>query len=388
MIRFLAKLFIKDYKNYLNTEVRVKYGILCGSVGILLNVLLFAFKLLGGIISGALSMIADAINNLSDAASSFVSIIGFKLSSKKPDSEHPFGHGRVEYITGLIVSFFILLMGVELFKSSIDSILNPKPIQTSPFTIIILVASILVKLYMFFYNHSVAKKINSVAMNATAKDSLSDMISTGVVILAIIFSKFTSFPVDGIAGLIVAIFIFIAGIDAAKETISPLLGKPPAKELVDEIEKEVLKFEPIVGIHDLVIHDYGPGRFMISIHAEVPGHLDIFDLHDVIDNAEIALGKKFNSSVIIHMDPIDLDNPQIKEYKEFIYQILKPVHKDLSVHDFRIVPGNTHTNILFDIVRPYECKLSDDELISLVQTEVRNKYGNVNCIIMIDNPYV
>lgn len=388
MINFLAKLFIKNYKDYKSPSVRSAYGVLCGYFGIFWNVILFLLKLVAGLMVHSLSMVADAINNLSDAASSVVSIIGFKLSNKKPDSTHPFGHGRVEYICGLVISFLILMMSVELFKSSIESLINPKPVEASLFALIVLIASILIKFYMFLYNNNIAKKINSVAMSATAKDSFSDMISTAVVIFAIIASKFTTFPFDGIAGIIVALSIFFAGIEAAKETISPLLGKSPEKEFVEEIQQELLKFEPIVGMHDLLVHDYGPGRFMISLHAEVPGHLNIFELHDVIDNAEVALAKKFNSSVVIHMDPIDTNNKQIKEYKDFVVNILHPLHKDFSVHDFRIVPGLTHTNIIFDIVRPYECKLTDKDLISYVQTKVKESYPNLNCVIIIDNPYI
>ena len=365
MINFLAKLFIKNYKDYKSPSVRSAYGVLCGYFGIFWNVILFLLKLVAGLMVHSLSMVADAINNLSDAASSVVSIIGFKLSNKKPDSTHPFGHGRVEYICGLVISFLILMMSVELFKSSIESLINPKPVEASLFALIVLIASILIKFYMFLYNNNIAKKINSVAMSATAKDSF-----------------------DGIAGIIVALSIFFAGIEAAKETISPLLGKSPEKEFVEEIQQELLKFEPIVGMHDLLVHDYGPGRFMISLHAEVPGHLNIFELHDVIDNAEVALAKKFNSSVVIHMDPIDTNNEQIKEYKDFVVNILHPLHKDFSVHDFRIVPGLTHTNIIFDIVRPYECKLTDKDLISYVQTKVKESYPNLNCVIIIDNPYI
>ncbi|NLL99890.1 MAG: cation transporter [Treponema sp.] len=387
MITLLSRLFIKNYKDVKNPDVRSAYGILCGALGIFLNIFLFLIKFFFGKISGSLSLIADAFNSLSDAASSLVSIIGFKLSNKESDSGHPFGHGRLEYISGLIISFFILMMSFELLKSSINSIINPKPIEVSGALFIILIISILVKFYMYFYNNSVAKKIDSIAMQATAKDSFSDVLSTLVVIITIITSKFTTFPVDGIGGIIVSLFILKTGIDSAKETIDPLLGKAPEKEMVEQIKTELLKFKPIVGMHDLIIHDYGPGRFMISLHAEVPGDMNIFDLHDVIDNAEIALSKKFNSSVVIHMDPIDLHNKEIEEYKNFIIDFLKPIHEELSVHDFRIVPGCTHTNLIFDIERPYECSITGEELSSKVQQAITKKFGKVNCVITVDNPY-
>ena len=318
MISLFARIFIKNRKDYMDTKVREQYGILCSAFGIFLNVMLFAAKLSGALLTNSVAFLADAFNNLSDAASSLVSVIGFKLSGKKPDADHPFGHGRIEYISGLIVSFLILLMGIELFKSSVRAIVHPEKVEGSIFSVSIMVAAILVKLYMYLYNHGIAKKIKSAAMEAVAKDSFGDMISTSVVILSVVAGRFTDFPVDGIGGLIVAILIFKGGIESCKETIDPLLGLPPEKEFVDEIEKETLKFEAIVGIHDLVVHDYGPGRMMISLHAEVPGDQDIFALHEIIDCAELELSKKFNCSVVMHMDPIDVKNPRLHELKEIV----------------------------------------------------------------------
>ena len=288
MIRLLAKLFIKNNKDYKDQIVREKYGILCGGFGIFLNVILFALKFIFGTIAASVAMVADAFNNLSDAASSIVQILGFKLASKKPDSQHPFGHGRLEYVSGLAISFFILLMGFELIKSSITKLINPEPQNYNLFSILVMGFAILIKFYMYLYNHQIAKKIDSVTMEATAKDSFSDMISTSVVILSIIISRFTSFPVDGVAGIIVGVFILKTGYEAAKDTIGPLLGNPPSKELVESIEKELLQHKPIIGMHDLIVHDYGPGRMMISLHAEVPGYINIFDLHDVPDGADGA----------------------------------------------------------------------------------------------------
>ena len=388
MIRLLAKLFIKNNKDYKNQTVREKYGILCGGFGIFLNVILFALKFIFGTIAASVAMVADAFNNLSDAASSIVQILGFKLASKKPDSQHPFGHGRLEYVSGLAISFFILLMGFELIKSSITKLINPEPQNYNLFSILVMGFAILIKFYMYLYNHQIAKKIDSVTMEATAKDSFSDMISTSVVIVSIIISRFTSFPVDGIAGIIVGAFILKTGYEAAKDTIGPLLGNPPSKELVDEIEKELLKHEPIIGMHDLIVHDYGPGRMMISLHAEVPGDMNIFDLHDVIDVAEVMISRKFNCSVVIHMDPIDTNNTRLEELKKILAEELPKIDKNLRFHDVRMVPGPTHTNLIFDVVKPFECALDNEQLIAEINEAVQQRDKSVFCAVTVDAPYV
>ena len=388
MIRLLAKLFIKNNKDYKNQTVREKYGILCGGFGIFLNVILFALKFIFGTIAASVAMVADAFNNLSDAASSIVQILGFKLASKKPDSQHPFGHGRLEYVSGLAISFFILLMGFELIKSSITKLINPEPQNYNLFSILVMGFAILIKFYMYLYNHQIAKKIDSVTMEATAKDSFSDMISTSVVIVSIIISRFTSFPVDGIAGIIVGAFILKTGYEAAKDTIGPLLGNPPSKELVDEIEKELLKYKPIIGMHDLIVHDYGPGRMMISLHAEVPGDMNIFDLHDVIDVAEVMISRKFNCSVVIHMDPIDTNNTRLEELKKILAEELPKIDKNLRFHDVRMVPGPTHTNLIFDVVKPFECALDNEQLIAEINEAVQQRDKSVFCAVTVDAPYV
>lgn len=372
----------------MDTKVREQYGILCSAFGIFLNVMLFAAKLSGALLTNSVAFLADAFNNLSDAASSLVSVIGFKLSGKKPDADHPFGHGRLEYISGLIVSFLILLMGIELFKSSVRAIVHPEKVEGSIFSVSIMVAAILVKLYMYLYNHSIAKKIKSAAMEAVAKDSFGDMISTSVVILSVVAGRFTDFPVDGIGGLIVAILIFKGGIESCKETIDPLLGLPPEKEFVDEIEKETLKFEAIVGIHDLVVHDYGPGRMMISLHAEVPGDQDIFALHEIIDRAELELSKKFNCSVVMHMDPIDVKNPRLHELKEIVREESHKIDQRCSAHDIRMVPGEKQTNLIFDIVRPRDCCCSEDELCEKLRAAIKERASDVNCVITVDVPFI
>lgn len=388
MIELLARFFIKDYKNYENPDVRNKYGTLCGIFGIFLNICLFTGKFILSIVTASVAMQADAFNNLSDAASSIVTIIGFKLSAKKADKNHPFGHGRIEYISGLIISFLILTMGVELFKTSIENIIHPEPVNLSVSSFVVMIIACLVKFYMYIYNHNISKKIKSVSLDATAFDSFSDIIATSVVIVSFIVSRFTTLPVDGFAGIIVALFILYTGLNAAQETIKPLLGETPSKELVDDISKEVLCHKPIIGLHDLVIHDYGPGQKMISLHAEVPGDMNIFELHDVIDNTEVALSKKFNCHTIIHMDPIDTKNEYLFELKEKVLKIIPEIDVELKVHDIRMVSGPTHTNLIFDVVRPFSCKLSESEILNKIESRIQETDKNVNCVITFDTPYV
>lgn len=387
MIKILSLIFIKNRNDYSSPEVRTAWGMLCGGTGIFLNILLFVLKLIFGILASSVAMTGDAFNNLSDAASSFAGLLGFKLSSKKPDEEHPFGHGRIEYITGLIISFFILAMGVELIKSSIESIREGTDQKATPVTIIVLGISILIKFYMFIYNNSVGKKIDSVTLIATAKDSLSDLISTFVVIASLITSQYTSLPVDGIAGIIVGLFIIKTGIESAKETISPLLGQVPSQETIRGIEEELLKHKPITGMHDLIIHDYGPGRMMISLHAEVPGDGNIFDLHEVIDETEVAIAQKYNCHVVIHMDPIDTENKRLSQLKEELKEVLTEIDEKLTCHDVRMVPGVKHTNLIFDIVKPFSLEMENSSLTKLIHTKMHEKHNDIYCVITVDMPF-
>lgn len=384
----LARLFIKDHKNFTEASVRRAYGILCSATGIFLNLILFLGKLIAGLLARSVAMEADAFNNLSDAASSIISLFGFKLSGKKPDADHPFGHGRMEYISGLFISFLILMMAFELGKSSLVSILHPEPVESGILQIIVLAGAILVKLYMYLYNHGTGKKINSPTMEAVAKDSLSDMISTGIVIISMILSRFTTLPVDGIGGVIVAFFILKTGIEAAKETIDPLLGLPPKKEFVEAIEKAVLEHKPIVGIHDLIVHDYGPGRLFLTLHAEVPGDENIFDLHEITDETEVDISMEFNCLCTIHMDPIDTKNERLKELKQLAHNVASEIDEKISIHDVRMVPGERHTNLIFDAVRPHECKLSKEELQKELFFRIHEIENDVYCVITIDDPYV
>lgn len=390
MFTLLKKIFIKNYHDVKNPDVRRKYGTLSGAYGIFLNIILFSIKFIAGLVSKSLAITADAMNNLSDAGASILTVLGFKLSGKKPDRNHPFGHGRFEYITGLFVSFLILMMGIELLKSSIESIIHPEAVNGSYLSITILVISILIKAYMYFFNHSVAKLINSSSMEATAKDSLSDTVSTFVVLAATVVGMMnvTDLPVDGIAGVFVSAFILKNGIDSVRDTIQPLLGQPPEKELVDNIEEAVMSHKNICGIHDLVVHDYGPGRLMITLHAEVDGSRDIFDIHDEIDVIEAELGEKFNCVAVIHMDPIDIHSEEVKDFNALVKNVVKEIDESLSIHDLRIVPGPTHTNIVFDLVKPYECSYTDADISKLVFTKVHEQRNDCFCVIKVEPPLV
>lgn len=388
MISLLAKWFIKDRDHVTDPAVRRAYGSLCGFVGIGLNILLFLGKFFAGTISGSIAVTADAFNNLSDAGSSVVTLLGFRLAGKKPDPEHPFGHGRIEYISGLVVSALILLMGVELAKSSFEKILHPEAVDFSLLAIVILAVSVAVKLYMSLYNAAVGKKINSAAMAATAADSRSDAISTAAVLLAMLVGKWTNLMIDGYVGMLVAILIIIAGIKAAKETVEPLLGQAPDGDFVADIERIVMSYEPICGIHDLVVHDYGPGRVMISLHAEVPAHGDILALHDVIDNAEQALRTELGCEATIHMDPIVTDDGITGELRQKVAALVRTIDERITIHDFRMVPGNTHTNLIFDAVVPYDKTLSKPEVEEKIKQMVRDMEGDYFAVVLVENSYV
>lgn len=368
--------------------MRSAYGILCGIVGIVLNILLFAFKLIAGIISGSVAVTADAFNNLSDAGSSFVTLIGFKLASQEPDKEHPFGHGRIEYISGLVVSFIIMLMGFELIKSAIDKIINPSDISTSPLAFIILTLSVLIKLYMAFYNKTIGKRINSSAMKATATDSLSDSVATFAVIISMLVTHFTNVKIDGICGLVVALFIFRAGIFSAKETIGPLLGQPPSPEFVKSIHELVMSHPEILGIHDMIVHDYGPGRVMISLHAEVDEKADLLKTHDLIDNIEKNLCEKCGCTAVIHMDPVAREDEETNMMKNHISNFSKKTFGEVvSIHDFRMVKGDTHTNIIFDIVIPYNIKITEQEVKEHIRNYLDSFEKRYFAVVTVDRSY-
>ena len=389
MIKLLSKIFIKDRENYESPAVRSAYGVLCGGFGIFLNVLLFVGKYIAGTIARSVAITADSFNNLADAASSIMTMLGFHLSRQKPDTEHPFGHGRIEYITGLLVSAAIILMGVELLKSSFTKILHPEAIEFSWLTAAILIAGILVKLYMFMYNRATGKKINSSALHATAQDSLSDCIATSVVLAASIVSHFFKLNIDGYCGLAVALFVIYSGIMSVKDTITPLLGETPDPELIKKIEALVLSYPEISGIHDLIVHDYGPGRLMISVHAEVPvtADFDVFAMHDVIDNAERRLAGELGCEATIHLDPVASDDELTTGLKKRITEIVTSISDELTLHDFRVVPGPSHTNLIFDVVVPFDSKLSFDEIKSGIDSAVESMNDGIYyAVVHFDRP--
>ena len=507
MIGFLASRFIKDYQNTSDAAVRRAYGVLCGAVGIAINLLLFALKLFAGTLAGSVAVTADAFNNLSDAGASIVTLLGFRLAGQKPDPEHPFGHGRLEYISGLIVSIVILLMGFELLRDAVGAILHPEAVECSVLTVAILLVSICAKFYMYCYNrgvgkkisaaamqataadslsdcaataavllatlagyflhwqidgwcglvvsllilwagvqaardtlspllgqppseefvqeirdivmankavcgihdlvvhdygpgrvmislhaevpaHGVGKKISAAAMQATAADSLSDCAATAAVLLATLAGYFLHWQIDGWCGLVVSLLILWAGVQAARDTLSPLLGQPPSEEFVQEIRDIVMANKAVCGIHDLVVHDYGPGRVMISLHAEVPAHGDILTLHDEIDNVEKQLHDKLGCEAVIHMDPIVTNDEAVNVTHQRIAALVRGIDENISIHDFRMVTGPTHTNVIFDAVVPYGCALSDREAEEKIKKAVHELDPSYFAVVQIDKSYV
>lgn len=387
MVTLLAKFFIKE--ELPADKKRSAYGMLCGLVGIALNILLFIGKFFAGTISNSIAITADAFNNLSDAGSSAVTLAGFKLAEQKPDPDHPFGHGRIEYISGLIVSAIILIMAFELVSDSIQKIIHPTDTEFSVIIVVILLASILVKCYMAFYNNSIGKRIGSAAIRATATDSLSDCIATTVVLISTFVGYYTGLHIDGVCGVLVGLFIFYAGFSAAKDTLAPLLGQPPEKEFVNRIQEIVTTYdEKVIGIHDLVVHDYGPGRRMISLHAEVPADGNIMELHDIIDNIEMKLTKELGCTATIHMDPVVTNDAHVSALKEQTIQIVEDIDPVLSLHDFRVVEGETHTNLIFDIMVPFHFRLSDDEVSDLIKARIQAQMGSDHfAVIQVDKDY-
>ena len=388
MISLLARFFCKsDGKS--PAQLRTAYGILCGAVGIGLNLLLFLGKFFAGTLSGSVAITADAFNNLSDAGSSVVTLLGFRIAAKAPDPGHPFGHGRAEYLSGLAVSMLILLMGVELAKESLNKILHPALVEFSWLVIGILAASICVKLYMAMYNRSLGKKLSAPALLAAAADSLGDCMSTSAVLVATLIGHYFQLPVDGWVGILVALFIFKGGIDAAKDTIDPLLGKPPTPEFVKEIEDLVMAHKEISGIHDLVVHDYGPGRVMISLHAEVPATGSVMTIHDAIDNIEQELHRKLGCEAVIHMDPIITDDAQIVQLRRRVAELVRQVDSGMTIHDFRVVPGPSHTNLIFDAVLPFGEHITEAEAARQIRERVRQMDGGeYYAVVTVENPYV
>ena len=387
MITILAKLFIKNHEETGNPAVRRAYGVLCGITGILLNLVLFGIKVFAGMISHSMAIVTDAFNNLSDALSSLIMMTGFKMSGQKPDPEHPFGHGRIEYISGLIVSLIILIVAFELVKSSIDKIIHPEEVMVSALTFVFLSLSIVIKLYMFAYNMIYGKKIGSTAMKATAIDSISDTVATTVVLICYILYAVFKIKIDAYAGIAVGLFIAYAGYKTLRETISPLLGQTPDPEFVKEIETIVRSNESVIGIHDMIVHDYGPTRIFVSLHAEVPCDKDILYLHECIDDIENEIKTKLNCEVSIHMDPVDTNDETLYEAKVLATEIIKEIDERLTLHDFRMVHGESHSNLIFDVVIPHKFKMSEKELVEEIQNKVHAKHKGYFCVINVDNDY-
>ncbi len=386
-MELLFRLFIKDKDNIEDEKVRSRYGVLGGIVGIVLNIFLFAFKLVAGTLTGSIATTADAMNNLSDAGSSIITLVGFKLAGKPAHNDHPFGHGRFEYITALFVSVAIILMGVELAKTSFDKILHPTKVEFSILSAVILIAAILVKGWMYLFNKKIGNKIKSQSMLATAKDSLSDAASTGAVLLSILIAHFMHVNIDGWMGMLVSLFILYTGVGALQVSIAPLLGQKPAPEFVKAIEETVMAHEVVLGIHDMIVHDYGPTRRIVSLHTEVPANVDILHAHECIDNIERELEEKFGCDAVIHMDPIETDNSVVGENRAAVAEILKGISESLSFHDFRMVSGKGHTNLIFDVVIPHEFEMSKELLDEEITKRVKEYNSSYFTVVHYDIEY-
>lgn len=388
MTERLVRRFIPDWENVGDPAVRERYGMLSGGVGIFLNLLLSVGKLLAGLLTGSIAVTADAFNNLSDAGSSVVTLVGFKLAGQKADGGHPFGHGRIEYLAGLLVSLLILMVGVELGKSSIEKIIHPEEIAFSLLSVGILAASILVKLWMCLFNRKLGKRIGSAAMEATATDSLSDVVATSAVLAGTLVGGLTGVSIDGWIGVVVAVFILRAGWGAAKDTVDPLLGSAPDPALVKGIQELVMSHKQVVGMHDLVIHDYGPGRRMCSFHAEVPQNADIMEAHDAIDHIEREILEKYGVETTAHMDPIATEDESVNSLREQVRALVKEVDGEMTIHDFRVTRGPQHTNLIFDVVVPYRCKLTDEEIVGQITRRIQELDAAYYVVLQLDRSYV
>ena len=388
MTKLLIRLFIKDSENTNDIRVREKYGILSGAVGIFCNIILTLAKFIIGALTGSIAVTADAFNNLSDAGSSAVTLFSFKLSNLPADDNHPFGHGRFEYISAMGASFLILTMGVELIRSSVERIRNPEPVEFSWIAIVVLLMGIGVKLWLAAFNYKIGKRIDSPAVSAVMADSLSDTLATTVSMIALILSKFTPIPLDGYMGIVVALFIFAAGLGIFKDTMNVLLGSAPDPKLVEEIEKEMLSYKGILGVHDLIIHNYGPNRIFVSAHAEVPSTADIMTAHDTIDAIERDIKKKFKLNITIHMDPIVVNDEKINLVRNQVREIVKNIESDFSIHDFRTVKGKTRTNLIFDLVVPHKCQMTRQEIYDRVNSEIKKLDENYYTIITVEHEFV
>ncbi len=387
MINFMIKKFIVNHEDIKNPMVRENYGRLSSIIGIICNILLSSSKILVGLIFNSVSITADGINNLSDAASSIVTLIGFKLASKPADKDHPFGHARIEYIAGLIVAFLILTLGIELIKTSFSKIISPEPLDFSIIMIVVLIFSILVKLFMYYTNMKLSAKISSATIKATAKDSLNDVVATSAVLISVIISKLFTIQLDGYIGILVAGFVIYSGWDILKDILNPLLGEPPSKELIDEIAEKIMSYKGVINIHDLVVHNYGANKYFATVHVEVSYKDNILESHDMIDNIERDIIKGMGINLVIHLDPVITDDKETNTIKKEIIGIIENLGSEYSIHDFRLVKGSTHTNIIFDVVAPPECKMQDKELINIISNKIKKLDEAYYPIVVIDYNY-
>ena len=387
MIRLLAKLFIKNSEKTDDPEVRRAYGTLVSITAICFNLLLSAAKFVIGSLAGSVSIAADAVNNLSDAGSSLLMLLGFKFAGKKPEPEHPFGHGRIEYVMGLVVAGIILYAGIDALRNSVERIIRPEALEFSWAAVIVLALSILVKVYMSIFHRDTGKRISSATMIMAGKDALTDTISTALALVCLLLFRFTGLNLDAYAGLIVSFLLLKTGFEGAKETLSQLLGQRPEPELVERVTEIVKSYPEVLDIHDMVIHDYGPGRCHVSLHAEVDGEDDIYKLHEAMDRAMLELDHKLGCTSIIHMDPVDTKNERLALLRDEVAELVRELDPALSMHDFRMIPGPSQTNLVFDILVPYKFRLTDEEVRKSVRHAVHDRHSDCLCVIQIDKSY-
>ncbi len=384
MTEILVKLFVKDNKNTGNVKVRSAYGTMVSIVGVVLNILLFAGKSIAGALTGSISMVADAVNNLSDALSQIISFISFKISAKPADRAHPFGHARIEYVASMIVSIAIIVIGYELLKESVIKIFKPEDVSFSIVSVVILAASILVKLWLFLFNRKIAKRINSSVMKATSLDSLADAAATGAVLVSVIISKIFSINLDAYMGVIVAVLIFVAGAKILNETKNAILGEAPSEETVEKIKALAMSYPEAIGIHDLTVHSYGVGCTMATLHVEVDGAKDVFAAHDAMDNIEKALWNEYSIRATVHLDPIVTDDEEVNALRARVAECVRELNEEFHIHDFRFVRGTTHSNLIFDVAVPFEDKRKDSEIEDAICRKIKDIDASYCAVVTID----
>ena len=388
MIQWIARRLAADGDQARDPAVRQRCGMVSGGIGIALNLMLFLGKAAAGLLTGSIAITADAFNNLSDAGSSVVTLAGFRMAGRKADAQHPFGHGRMEYLAGLVVSMAIVVVGFELARTSLDKILHPQPPEFSLVSAVILAAAVCVKVWMYFFNRALGRRLDSAAMLATAADSLTDSVATTAVLAGTLIGRWSGVNLDGWLGILVSLFILYTGFQAARDTLDPLLGTPPAPQLVQQVHDAVLAHPEVSGLHDLVIHDYGPGRSMMSFHAEVDQDADLLHIHDVIDNIERELNRRFSIQTVIHMDPVATRDPRVLELKGKVEELARQLDERVSIHDFRITAGPLHTNLNFDMVLPHGLSMSDEAAVAWMQEKIAALQDGFYAVIEVDHPFL